>query len=268
MKSKGDKKSFILYSSYADIILDMTDEQAGALMKALYCYHLGRDMPEMDKETMMAFRFISETMKRDSEKYAETIRKRSEAGKKGNAARWGKEKGSQNIANATFAKQKIANIADNVNDNVNVNDNIKDIVTTPERSGAATPSFEQGSFEMECVEKLIQSCLEGYPNSKVPRTPEEKQKWAVEIGRMKRIDNRSEYDILQALNFAINDVGFWKSNIRSAKKFREKFETLFLQSNNLAGKGAGIKKNSFNDFRHHQDYDMAAIEKKLISNLQ
>jgi hypothetical protein len=45
---------------------------------------------------------------------------------------------------------------------------------------------------------------------------------------MKRIDNRTEEEILKAANYAIND-SFWKSNIRSTKKLREKFETLIIQ---------------------------------------
>lgn len=105
-----------------------------------------------------------------------------------------------------------------------------DIVETPTEISTAV-KFESDSFEMLCVETIIHSCLEIYPNSKVPSTQKEKEKWAIEIDRMKRLDNRTEEEIRQALQFAITD-SFWKGNIRSAKKFREKFETLMIQSNN------------------------------------
>jgi predicted phage replisome organizer len=89
--------------------------------------------------------------------------------------------------------------------------------------------FLPGSLEMLCVETIIHSCLELYPNSKVPITYMEKEKWAFDIDKMGRLDNRTEDEIKQALQFAITD-SFWKPNIRSAKKFREKFETLLIQS--------------------------------------
>lgn len=106
----------------------------------------------------------------------------------------------------------------------------KDIVAT----FTATPAdvkFPTGCFEMLCVETLIHSCLESFPNSRIPSTIAEKEKWAVEIERMKRLDKRNEEEIKQALQYAIEDP-FWKSNIRSSKKFREKFEVLYVQSQN------------------------------------
>lgn len=89
--------------------------------------------------------------------------------------------------------------------------------------------YPVGNFEYQCVDMIIKSCLETFPNSKVPTTQDEKKKWAMEIERMKRLDGRSEAEIIESLTFATTD-SFWKSNIRSTKKFREKFETLILQS--------------------------------------
>lgn len=86
-----------------------------------------------------------------------------------------------------------------------------------------------GDFEYQCVDMIIKSCIETFPNSKVPTTPPEKKKWALDIERMKRLDKRNEAEIIEALTYATTDT-FWKSNIRSAKKFREKFETLIMQS--------------------------------------
>lgn len=105
----------------------------------------------------------------------------------------------------------------------------KDIVGP---SGPTSPSYDfssPDSFEMKCVEDLIMSCLETCPKSKVPDTPDKKKKWAMEIEKMKRLDGLSEEEIQKALHYAVQD-GFWKANIRSTKKFREKFETLYSQS--------------------------------------
>ena len=136
------------------------------------------------------------------------------------------------------------------------------IVATPAEPKPATVSFQDGSFEIRCVDMIINSCLKTFPNSKVPRTISEKQKWAIEIDRMKRIDKRSEEDIVNALDYALTD-SFWQTNIRSAKKFREKFETLIVQSRKNCNRG-NIK-NSFNNFTQNI-YDFDELEKELLSN--
>ena len=136
------------------------------------------------------------------------------------------------------------------------------IVATPAEPKPATVSFQDGSFEIRCVDMIINSCLKTFPNSKVPRTISEKQKWAIEIDRMKRIDKRSEEDIVNALDYALTD-SFWQTNIRSAKKFREKFETLIVQSRK--NRNRGNSKNSFNNFTQNI-YDFDELEKELLSN--
>lgn len=136
------------------------------------------------------------------------------------------------------------------------------IVATPAEPKPATVSFQDGSFEIRCVDMIINSCLKTFPNSKVPQSLTDKQKWAVEIDRMKRIDKRSEEDIVNALDYALTD-SFWQTNIRSAKKFREKFETLIVQSRK--NRNRGNIKNSFNNFTQNK-YDFDELEKELLSN--
>ena len=136
------------------------------------------------------------------------------------------------------------------------------IVATPAEPKPATVSFQDGSFEIRCVDMIINSCLKTFPNSKVPQSLTDKQKWAVEIDRMKRIDKRSEEDIVNALDYAITD-SFWQTNIRSAKKFREKFETLIVQSRK--NRNRGNSKNSFNNFTQNI-YDFDELEKELLRN--
>lgn len=119
-----------------------------------------------------------------------------------------------------------------------------------------------GEFEYQCVDILIRSCVAVFPNSKVPKTDAEKKKWAMEIERMKRLDGRIESDIIEALTYATTD-GFWKSNIRSTKKFREKFETLIVQSRS---KQKNLKtSNSFNQFPQN-NYDIQSLEQRLLAN--
>ncbi|WP_251205848.1 phage replisome organizer N-terminal domain-containing protein [Acetatifactor aquisgranensis] len=149
----------------------------------------------------------------------------------------------------------------------------KELIVAPPGNGSSTdPSGASeknpvGDFEYQCVDMLVRSCVAVFPNSKVPKTEADKRKWAVEIERMKRLDGRAEADIIEALTFATTD-GFWKSNIRSTKKFREKFETLIVQSRAKQGRNArqGYG-NQFNQFQR-QDYDIAELERSLVENVR
>ena len=131
---------------------------------------------------------------------------------------------------------------------------ITDVVDTPRRKAGPT-SFTEESFEMQCVNALVQSCLRQFPGAKVPTTETEKTEWCVHIDRMKRLDGRSETDIQEALQFAIKDP-FWQSNIRSTKKLREKFETLILQARRPKQTGTRKATNRFHNLEEHgYDYD-------------
>ena len=123
-----DKNSFILYTDYYEQLELLSMEQRGVLLTACMMFQLGRDLPEMDDFTKMAYLFISADMRRNNKKYEGIIEERKKAGRKGG---FQKQANLANLANAKFAKQNkqsLANLADNdnENDNGNENDNEKD----------------------------------------------------------------------------------------------------------------------------------------------
>jgi len=142
----------------------------------------------------------------------------------------------------------------------------KNIIVAPSGNASheSVDRYPVGDFEYQCVDMLIQSCTAVFPGAKVPRTLEERRKWAVEIERMKRLDKRNESDIIEALTYATTD-GFWKSNIRSARKFREKFETLIIQSRSKGAKNDSKAKpqpNRFHNFEQRDtDYDAIVLQR-------
>ena len=83
----AEKNSFILRNEYLDIFTDLSDSQAGVLIKAVYKYAAAKEMPEglKDVEVKMAFKFIKKDIDYDTNKYNELCEKRSLAGKKGGA---------------------------------------------------------------------------------------------------------------------------------------------------------------------------------------
>lgn len=81
----AEKNSFILRNEYLDIFTDLSDNQAGVLIKAVYKYAAAKEMSEglKDVEVKMAFKFIKKDIDYDTAKYEELCEKRSEAGKSG-----------------------------------------------------------------------------------------------------------------------------------------------------------------------------------------
>ena len=146
----ADKKSFILYIERKKEIDMLSNEQCGILFKAIFEYVDTGNIPEIeDLAVKLMFSVFKAQINREAEKWKETCRKRSEAGKKGMATRWGDNKNNkvkQTITSDNKTKQTITNITDNDNDNDNVlslskdNDNIKQAGTAP--LGAVPPADE------------------------------------------------------------------------------------------------------------------------------
>lgn len=118
-------------------------------------------------------------------------------------------------------------------------------------------AYHPSDFELKCVDYLIQSILNDFPNQKVPRTENEIKKWAIHINRLIRIDGIDTEKIWNTLIWTMQD-SFWRTNIRSTGKFREKYQTLYLQCT----RQNKPYKNNFNDFKQN-DYDFDALEKEL-----
>jgi hypothetical protein len=69
------------------------------------------------------------------------------------------------------------------------------------------------------------------------------QTWASEIDKMIRIDNRSAAEVKDIIDFAHKDP-FWRSNILSPKKLREKATTLISKMNGGPGKAEQFRKSA------------------------
>jgi len=125
-----EKESFILHNSFYEPIKALKNEQLGKLLRAIFNYTINGEITQ-DNEIFVAFMFIKKQIDIDSDKWEETRKQRSIAGKKGMESRWG-NKDNEIITNDNRVITKITNdnsvisditkITDNVN--VNVNDNV------------------------------------------------------------------------------------------------------------------------------------------------
>lgn len=126
-------------------------------------------------------------------------------------------------------------VTPNNNDNNDNNDN--------KYNNLSSNKFNDDSFEMLTVNYLVSQILKLNPKFKEPN----KQIWCKEIDRMRRLDKRSDEDIKRVIKFATEDP-FWQKNILSTKKFREKFDTLYIRMNNKNKESSYNNKQSINEF--------------------
>lgn len=103
------KNSFIFYEEYEQPLSMLNDVERGQLLMALIRYSKDGTIPDISPAANMAFAFIKAQMDRDTDKYNETVRKRSEAGKQGGRP-------PKNSTDSTSSNQKNQEVSYDSND--------------------------------------------------------------------------------------------------------------------------------------------------------
>ena len=78
-----NKKSFVAYCDWQETFEELSDEEAGKLVKHLFNYVNDKNPETSDKLTRMCFIPIKQSLKRDLKKYEKYVHKQSANGKKG-----------------------------------------------------------------------------------------------------------------------------------------------------------------------------------------
>ena len=148
--------------------------------------------------------FWSETLRERKQKFLDLRQQKSDAGRKGMAKRWGSD-------NAVITE----------------NNKVKEKKEKESKKDSSSQKFSDDSPEIVLSEYLYQKILANDPKARDPNF----QEWAGHIDKLMRIDGRTEQEIKQVIDFCQSDP-FWKSNILSTKKLREKFSGLVIKSGN------------------------------------
>lgn len=98
------KKSFVMYNEWQPLFTNITDEQAGQLIKAVYAYQFGEESPPEEPLLNSVYQMMRGRFETDAEKYKEVCEKRKLNGQKGGLAK--ASKSYQKVANATQEKPK------------------------------------------------------------------------------------------------------------------------------------------------------------------
>lgn len=152
-ENQGEKTSFVLYGSYADVIKLLTREEKGILLEAIFAHEAGEELPEMPRGVAIAFEPIRFHLELDRKRYEEVCRENSRkarlrwerADSKRKPHREGADKdqdeGSEQRDDATacHGMPRDAGGCHNEyeNENGNENENVNDDANGNERSRAA-----------------------------------------------------------------------------------------------------------------------------------
>lgn len=123
------RNSFILYSSYEDVLKELPNEEIGKLLMAIFAYQRTGEKPEIDGGAKIAFGFIKNQLDIDAEKWEKEVENRSKAGKKGMEKRWGKKSITEDnsvipvITKITEYDNEFVNEYEKENDNEDVYEN-------------------------------------------------------------------------------------------------------------------------------------------------
>lgn len=125
-----EKQTFLMYKDWDLFISDLTDEQAGQLLKAIYDKQNGRDAA-VNSDLSILFAYICKKIDDNEEKYRDICERRRTYGamrkSKANEANASISKYKQ--ANASISKQMQAKTTDTDTDTVTVTENDTGTVT-------------------------------------------------------------------------------------------------------------------------------------------
>src|SRR5690606_22951753 len=152
-----DKKSFVLYCDQRQIFNELSNEEAGMLIKHIFSYTADENPTAESRLIKIAFEPIKQQLKRDLVKY-EAVRERNSTNAK---KRW-------NAKNAT-ACDRIPNDAKNA-DNDNDNDNVKreSIQESPPADLSKSNLFRQPKIPTK--QQVLESFLNAGGTKEMART--------------------------------------------------------------------------------------------------
>lgn len=66
-------ESFIMYMSFQEAVNELTNEEKGILLDAIYCFHADDEIPEMPKTVKIVFSIMKQQFERDRVKYQKMV---------------------------------------------------------------------------------------------------------------------------------------------------------------------------------------------------
>lgn len=175
--AQDDKKSFVAYLSWFDALEEYSDAEVGQLMRALARYAKTGEEPEFSDRGMRGnWKFMCSDVKRASEKWDETRKKRSNAGKRGMAKRWGKPDDITKITNDNNVNDDITKITVDVDVDVNGDVDVDGDVDVVKRDNTAAVDME-----LSKIVQHYQRAIGDFPRSALEKLQKWRQEYSTEM---------------------------------------------------------------------------------------
>lgn len=175
--AQDDKKSFVAYLSWFDALEEYSDAEVGQLMRALARYAKTGEEPEFSDRGMRGnWKFMCSDVKRASDKWDETRKKRSSAGKRGMAKRWGKPDDITKITNDNNVNDDITKITVDVNGDVDVDVDVDGDVDVVKRDNTAAVDME-----LSKIVQHYQRAIGDFPRSALEKLQKWRQEYSTEM---------------------------------------------------------------------------------------
>jgi hypothetical protein len=206
-----NKTSFIVHLDSLDVIDDLSDEQCGELLRAMKAYHSGIEFIP-SSIVKVAFSPFRNQFKRDAKKYDSIVERNRINGLKGGRPKK-EEKPTGLFGNPDEPKK-----ADSGSKSDNDSDSKKENLS---------PKIKFSDDDLSLAETIYIKIKEVAPKTKVPNY----NSWADSIRLMREQDGHTASEIKAVFMWANSD-SFWRTNILSPSKLRDKFADLHAKMGN------------------------------------
>lgn len=251
------KNSIIVYRDWKKIFDELSDDEAGKLIKHFFSYVNDENPILDDKYLKMAFLPIKSALQRDLKHWESVKERRSESGRigglKSGETRSKHNQSEANEANASTTKQNEANEAVIVSDSVIVNDNVIDSVNENEYKKVLLSEIKISDFPKLNNEyfKIAKSFFDLFRSNiinagaKTNTIDKAKGCWIDDIRLLIEADGYTVEDLRDVHGF-LKRSDFWKKNILSTSKLREQIVKLKLDIQNERTKADNGQKHTSN----------------------
>lgn len=214
-----ERKSFLLHFDSLEILEKLSDEQAGKLFKAIADYHKGEAL-DLDPLIDIVFTPFKNQFIRDGEKYKKLCEKNKLIAEK----RYSRKATKSTTGNDSTPEvtKSTDNDSDSKSDSDSDNDSdSKNIINTLVEAKPQRSKFKYSDRQFKFAEAMLEKIKNIAPNTKTPNL----ESWANSIRLLNETDSVDLDQAWKVFCWANRD-SFWKTNILSASKFRDKYSQL------------------------------------------
>lgn len=236
-----NKKKVIVYTDWIDIFKNLTDEEAGKLIKHFFMY-VNDLNPETDNRIVeLMFIPIKATLKRDLKTWEERQRANSSNGKLGGRPRKPKETQNNQTVNLETQHNPKKGVSVSVSDSVKVNDNVNNEVNSV---GQKTKRFSPPT-----IQEVKNYCLDRKNNVNSERFIDHYTSNGWMVGKNKMKDWKAAVRTWEKsnLNSSTNNNGKSKQQILN-DDLQEWVDSYKVQSNKASHDGTDSSETGFEDF--------------------